>query len=992
MNTVAEILELACSSDPESIKIAETQYAEWSTKHGFHSMLGQIFANDMYAEKVRLMALIWLKNAVQKYWRPSLPNALSDEEKFTIKMCLLQVYWRSPPIMAKQMAEIIARIVRNEPLNGWPQLLPDLMEKIQGTDGISQVRGLLMLLHVVKALSARPTIQEKKHFEQFTGEIYQFMANAWLYLMRLFMTGVNEAKSVEELSPILEKAVLALKIVKRLNLNGVYKPHQNEMSNEFWRNYLPPIDELLHCRMFMLQKPDYQGIMEPFEKYIVRHMKLLYEYQERHIGSFLEFAPAVLDFAYQHVFGDKSALVVDGNRVHFQAFAIYCFNLIKSQLGYDEKVPRYSPDIDRSMVKVTDGFFNSERLRVTVDKLISVFFLLTEVEMNIWEDDPEEYVGEDTGDSWKYSMRASAEMLFVLICKCYNKEITPRLQDLVRAIQQVELSPMTPAQDILYKEAIYNAIGIASFRLFDELDFDSWFVNYLVKELQVRDPAVKCIRRRIIWLVGTWTAVKFDRELRPNVYEACGMLLDPDEDLVVRLVASQTLKNILDDFEFNPEQFLPYLEVTFVRLYNLLQNVCECETKMNILKTMSFIIQKMSFSIKGHANQLVEYLPILWEQSGDNYMQKTVIVSTMRDIIQALSCIPDTLVGFIYEILIHSTNIEDDMHVYLIDEGLELWLKTIQYCRVPNENLVKLAGNLIPIIESSSTYLRTCLHIVQAYILLIPEFFMTNFGPPLVSKLMELQQDMRSEGIIMIHSMYILMLKSDANLAVQVLKPALLHVFKCVYESDVYVSELRIYIQIIARVLAMHQPAFGELIQMMGKSDAFEKIFEVILEKYHLAQNNEERKLLALAIGSVMTKPVDAIYLNMPVIMEKLQRAMLNIIQDDEETGQKIDSLIISHENEITYDDMLDIDAFDESTPHFERLQKLGLSDPIHTVPIHEFIQSQITTIRQQLGEERYRALMLTIDGDTLNEASIFLNLYIPIPEHNSTKTESTMD
>lgn len=351
----------------------------------------------------------------------------------------------------------------------------------------------------------------------------------------------------------------------------------------------------------------------------------------------------------------------------------------------------------------------------------------------------------------------------------------------------------------------------------------------------------------------------------------------------------RTLKNILDDFEFTPEQFLPYLEVIFVRLYNLLQNVDECETKMNILKTMSFIIQKMSFSIKGHANQLVEYLPILWEQSQDNYMQKTVIVSTMRDIIQALSGIPDTLMGFIYDILLHSTDVKDDMHVYMIDEGLELWLKTIQHCRVPNENLVKLASNLIPIIESSSTYLRTCLHIIQAYVLLIPEFFMTNYGPPLVSKLMELQQDMRSEGIIMIHATYIVMLKADANIAVQVLRPALVEVFKGVYQTEVYVSELRIYIQIIARVLAMHPNAFGEILQSLGKPDAFERIFEVMLEKFHLAQNNEERKLLALAIGSVMTKPVDAIYMNMAVIMEKLHKAMLNVVQDDDETGQKIE-------------------------------------------------------------------------------------------------------
>lgn len=49
------------------------------------------------------------------------------------------------------------------------------------------------------------------------------------------------------------------------------------------------------------------------------------------------------------------------------------------------------------------------------------------------------------------------------------------------------------------------------------------------------------------------------------------------------------------------------------------------------------------------------------------------------------------------------------------------------------------------------------------------------------------------------------------------------------------------------------------------------------------------------------------------------------------------------NETEITYEDMLDAEAFDESTPHFERLQKLGLKDPIHTVPLHEFIQAQVS-------------------------------------------------
>ena len=32
----------------------------------------------------------------------------------------------------------------------------------------------------------------------------------------------------------------------------------------------------------------------------------------------------------------------------------------------------------------------------------------------------------------------------------------------------------------------YNAVGLASFDLFDEIDFDSWFTNHLLQELQVK--------------------------------------------------------------------------------------------------------------------------------------------------------------------------------------------------------------------------------------------------------------------------------------------------------------------------------------------------------------------------------------------------------------------------------------------------------------------------------------------------------------------------
>lgn len=47
----------------------------------------------------------------------------------------------------------------------------------------------------------------------------------------------------------------------------------------------------------------------------------------------------------------------------------------------------------------------------------------------------------------------------------------------------------------------------------------------------------RIIRRRVIWLIGQWTSVKFDQSLRPKVYEVCLHLLQSNEDICVRLAS-----------------------------------------------------------------------------------------------------------------------------------------------------------------------------------------------------------------------------------------------------------------------------------------------------------------------------------------------------------------------------------------------------------------------------------------------------------------------
>ncbi len=52
----------------------------------------------------------------------------------------------------------------------------------------------------------------------------------------------------------------------------------------------------------------------------------------------------------------------------------------------------------------------------------------------------------------------------------------------------------------------------------------------------------RIIRRRVIWLIGCWIGVKFSTSHRHELYEALIPLLQPSEDMAVRIEAAATLK------------------------------------------------------------------------------------------------------------------------------------------------------------------------------------------------------------------------------------------------------------------------------------------------------------------------------------------------------------------------------------------------------------------------------------------------------------------
>lgn len=444
----------------------------------------------------------------------------------------------------------------------------------------------------------------------------------------------------------------------------------------------------------------------------------------------------------------------------------------------------------------------------------------------------------------------------------------------------------------------------------------------------------------------------------------------------------------MDDFEFEAEQFLEFLEPVIALLFSLLKEAHECDTKMTVLYVMSFIIEKMSMSIKLEVESLIQYLPLLWEESREHDMLRCAIISTLLQIIKALYEIPspEPIVAFIYQIIQMSTNINEPSHVYLLDEGLELWLIVVQYSRTMNHDLLKLCDNLLPLIEQSSNNLRTCLAITQTYIFLCPDVFLPRYGKDIIKTCHYLLTDLRTEGVIVIYRLFLTVLRIAPKYSIELLRPYLVEVFKKYYEHEGFLQINQIYLQMIARILILDQVTFSMILNELGIADAMEKIVTAWLADMPAVARSNEKKMLALALTSLMTVSSDIIFENFSTIMNNICETLNDITNEDEQTGVKVDSLILTDDNEEEIGMMMfgygfiDTENMQNETPHYDRCRAVCLQDPTHVIVLKDYLQSQLITLKSTIGDERYQTLLSRIDLQILKDLSDFVSLGVQLP------------
>jgi hypothetical protein len=274
--------------------------------------------------------------------------------------------------------------------------------------------------------------------------------------------------------------------------------------------------------------------------------------------------------------------------------------------------------------------------------------------------------------------------------------------------------------------------------------------------------------------------------------------------------------------------------------------------------------------------------------------------------------------------------------------------------------------------------LKTCLFIIQAYILLCPEFYLQTYGKNLMQHCQYLMRDIRTEGIVVICKLFITMLKVMPAASIELMHSVMIDIIRNLLDDSDYLSIKQIYLQVMTRYFIANQMALSQILQETGVENSFQKLFSIWLNTMPNITQNEDKKLLALGLCSLLTIPNDTILENFSTIIINVYETLCDIMTQDSPEGEEVDSLILTDATDM--EGMCDFDeGYEYKTPHYDRYKQMCLKDPVHSIVLKEYLQNQLAALKTAVGDERYVALIKTIDPTIHKLLYNYVNTFVPV-------------
>lgn len=260
-------------------------------------------------------------------------------------------------------------------------------------------------------------------------------------------------------------------------------------------------------------------------------------------------------------------------------------NLIKNN---DFSVAKPDDQTTLAQIHLRNNLFTTEYVVELFQVLLTRYLPFSNTDLEAWCV-AEDFILQEEQDHWEFNIRGCTEKLITILFSKNIKILTPILLSILKTVSE---SQPTDVSSIIQKDAVYCAIGLFAHNLHDNLDFDSWFTSILIPESQSKHQFNEIIRRRIAWIVGNWVQVKASKSIRVDIYKTLLSLM-MDNDYCVCLTAINSLQVSVDDWDFNVDEFTPFLNDILSILLDRVSQAVDFDIKSKILNCLSVVIERV---------------------------------------------------------------------------------------------------------------------------------------------------------------------------------------------------------------------------------------------------------------------------------------------------------------------------------------------------------------------------------------------------------------
>ncbi|KEY68462.1 hypothetical protein S7711_01234 [Stachybotrys chartarum IBT 7711] len=998
LQSLCHALQSAITSDYAQRQSAGQQLSSWELQPGYYSSLQTAYLDKSLPNDIRYQAIIQLKNGIEKHWRlyTHVKNGISREEKALIRSRLLQgTIDENEKPFAMLNAVVISKAIRIDYPAEWPDAMSTLIDLLRSYKDGNQnhLHGVLqILLLVVKELSTARLRKSQTALQHITPELVYVLVEVYSARSDAWLSVLGQGRNMDHDADLaMRNSLFALKILRRLVINGYERPHEDKTVQAFWTLSQ---DQFGHLLRFVsgdsAVPPAYQTVIG---NHLLQFSKLHNDVADHHAASFAHLPNTIplihaywnLVSKFAEVFSQSGGIRQASNtsgaakpKVEgpiLERLALKGLLLIRSCLKmafqpaqtYKYRSPEMKVEQERAITIIKTELFEAKLVLEIAETIITRLFMFRKSDLDAWEDDPEEWEKQEQneGSAYEWAVRPCAEKLFLDLLTYYK-------QLLVSPLLAYFETASSPTTDMAGKEAVYTAMGLSAAHVVGHFDFDGVLASSIVNDAQQQGELHKVLRRRIAILISQWAPVKLADTSRPLVYQIFRHFLNPGDatnDLVVRITAARQLRWIADELDFSVEAFLPHTSDVLTQLIQLVHSVEIDDTKLAILESIRILVTRMEDQVSQFGDLLMSSLPQVWENSGtEEYMIKQAVIAIFAALVMSMGDSSQRYQHFMLPLLSEATRPGSDLHVHLIEESLELWNAILMQSNPPlAPDIVNLAEAALPLLEHSSETATQALIAVESYVLLAPSAMLEDrLRRPLLAALSG-TLDSRGREQVRLGTVCIeYLIRSAVELGgpegVSVIIRDMVDTgfMKKIMENlhDAWeahqttgpnrkISKLNIvtegdYFAILARLALAEPTVFVQMLTTFGNLDS---VWDWLSSEWFSCLNNidnpERQKLYLLGLTRLLELP------------SPMQELVLGRLQDYftmwTNVMTELQGGVANGTDSLMWTEM---EATDYDTPKIIAERHVTVKDPVHSVHCVGFVQARLQDVVARVGGE----------------------------------------